>query len=145
MALLSQPAAQEWEIGEEAYGIGWEEAPQAIYDYDADAAGILSLIARERHVPVILMLHPSRCQAGVAEARQLAMYLMHVILQRSLTEIGIFFGRDRTTVGHACAAVEDRRDEPAFEREVRRLERQIGPVSVRLPRWFTEGTRHAGQ
>jgi chromosomal replication initiation ATPase DnaA len=145
MAKLSHSAAQEREIVEEEYGVGWEEAPQAIYDYDADAAGILSLIARERHVPVGLMLHPSRCQAGVAEARQLAMYLMHVVLQRSLTEIGIFFGRDRTTVGHACAAVEDRRDEPAFEREVRRLERKIGPVAMRLPHWFTEGTRHAGE
>ena len=31
--------------------------------------------------------------------------------------------RDRTTVGHACQVVEDRRDEPAFDAFVATLER----------------------
>jgi chromosomal replication initiation ATPase DnaA len=143
MAWQADSVVHDDKNNEENYRLGWEEVQQAIFEFDADAAGILSLIAREKHIPVSLMLHPSRCQAGVAEARQLAMYLMHVILQRSLTEIGIFFGRDRTTVGHACAAMEDRRDDPRFEREMRRLERAIAPVSLHLPRWFTTETRHA--
>lgn len=89
---------------------------------DREVARLVGLVAAERKVPTLLMLHPSRCGAEVAEARQLAMYLMHVILRRSYGEIGRFFGRDRTTVAHACAHIEDLRDSPGFEAEVQRLE-----------------------
>jgi hypothetical protein len=34
----------------------------------------------------------------------------------SLTEVGAMFGRDRTTVAHACLRVEYRRDDPNFDR-----------------------------
>jgi chromosomal replication initiation ATPase DnaA len=57
-----------------------------------------------------------RCDARVAFARQVAMYLAHVALGLSMTRVGALFGRDRTTVAHGCAVVEDRRDEPAFDR-----------------------------
>lgn len=56
-------------------------------------------------------------------ARQIAMYVCHVVLRLSLSQIGRAFGRDRTTVGHACHVVEDRRDDPAFEAFVSALER----------------------
>ena len=59
----------------------------------------------------------------LCHARQIAMYVCHVVLRLSLTEIGRAFGRDRTTVGHACHVVEDRRDDPAFEAFVGALER----------------------
>ncbi|WP_250958450.1 helix-turn-helix domain-containing protein [Rhizobium sp. CG5] len=55
--------------------------------------------------------------------RQIAMYLCHVVLQLSLSEIGLAFGRDRSTVGHACAVVEDRRDNPAMDELLSALER----------------------
>lgn len=48
----------------------------------------------------------------VARARQRAMYLAHVAFGLSLTRVGLGFGRDRTTVRHACARVEDMRDDP---------------------------------
>jgi hypothetical protein len=57
--------------------------------------------------------------------RQIAMYVSHVVLQISLTDIGQVFGRDRTTVGHACAVVEDRRDDAAFDDFVAAVERVI--------------------
>jgi hypothetical protein len=44
------------------------------------------------------------------------MYLAHVAGGLPLTEVGRLFARDRTTVAHACAMVEDRRDDPAFDR-----------------------------
>jgi len=40
----------------------------------------------------------------------------------SLSEVGRNFGRDRTTVAHACACVEDSRDDPRFERVLLCLE-----------------------
>ncbi|MFP5075757.1 helix-turn-helix domain-containing protein [Rhizobium sp. YIM 134829] len=60
--------------------------------------------------------------------RQIAMYLCHVVLQLSLTEIGAAFGRDRTTAGHACNVVEDRRDDPAFDDFVSAVERVVSAV-----------------
>ena len=86
---------------------------------------VIALIAREKHVPIRLLIHPSRCRVGTARARQLAMYLSHVILGRSLSEIGDAFGRDRTTVSHACAVIEDLRHDPAFDEDVSALERHL--------------------
>lgn len=54
---------------------------------------------------------PSRMRLHTAGARQLAMYLCHVLLGMTMTQVGQFFGRDRTTVAYACAQVEDGRDE----------------------------------
>ena len=45
----------------------------------------------------------------------MAMYLAHVAFGLTFTRVGICFGRDRTTVRHACALIEDRRDDPALE------------------------------
>jgi len=55
--------------------------------------------------------------------RQIAMYVCHVALRISLNDIGQAFGRDRTTVGHACGVVEDRRDDPGFDEFVSSVER----------------------
>ena len=37
------------------------------------------------------------------------MYVAHVVLSLNMTDIGRGFGRDRTTVLHACHLVEDSR------------------------------------
>lgn len=86
---------------------------------------VIALVAREKRVPIRLIIHKSRCRPPTARARQLAMYLSHVVLGRSLTEIGGAFGRDRTTVSYACAVIEDMRDDPAFDEEVSALERRL--------------------
>ncbi len=64
----------------------------------------------------------SRGKAPVALARQAAMYLAHVSCGLSLTDVGTIFGRDRTTVAHACAVIEDRRDDPVFDRALELME-----------------------
>lgn len=93
---------------------------------DPAAARLLRLVSRATGVPVDRLRHRSRCTADVAEARQLAMYLMHVVLQRTYEDIGRALGRERTTVSHACAVTEDRRDDPAFEALVATLEAEVG-------------------
>lgn len=55
--------------------------------------------------------------------RQIAMYVCHVALQMRMTTIGEGFGRDRSTVAHACAVVEDRRDDRDFDEFVGAMER----------------------
>ena len=53
------------------------------------------------------------------------MYLAHVTCGATLTEIGILFERDRTTVAHACGVVEDRRDDPDLDCKLDSLERAV--------------------
>jgi chromosomal replication initiation ATPase DnaA len=58
------------------------------------------------------------------------MYLINVKLGRTMTEIGVLFGRDRTTVSHACRVIEDRR-EGAFDRDIEALEDAIDDLDAR--------------
>lgn len=67
----------------------------------------------------------TRRSASVAFARQIAMYLVHVVGGMTLTESGQLFGRDRTTAAHACCIVEDRRDDPSFDKLLERLENSV--------------------
>ena len=63
-----------------------------------------------------------RSTARVALARQLAMYLAHVGLGLPQSGVAEAFGRDRSTVAHACRRIEDLRDDPAFDRQVAQME-----------------------
>lgn len=94
-------------------------------DAEDTHALVLWLVARQQGVPVRMLLHGSRCRAPVALARQIAMYLMHVCLGLSMTDVARRFGRDRTTVAHACARIEDMRDDGVFEARMLRLERAV--------------------
>lgn len=50
------------------------------------------------------------------------MYLAHVVLGLSYSEIGRTFGRDRTTAAHACQLVEERRDDSHTDAVIGALE-----------------------
>lgn len=63
------------------------------------------------------------CRRAHCHVRQVAMYVCHVVLGLSLTDIGRAFGRDRTTVSHACQVVEDRRDDAGYDAFVSAIER----------------------
>lgn len=84
---------------------------------------------------------PSRGLAHVALARQVAMYLAHVVFGLRLSEVGRGFGRDRTTVAHACLVVEDRRDNPTFDRT---LELLVGILYRQRDLAFPEAVEPAG-
>lgn len=73
----------------------------------------------------------TRGRAKVALARQVAMYLAHVGCGMSLTETGRLFARDRTTVAHACNVIEDRRDDPIFDRALDLLEWAVPALTTR--------------
>jgi chromosomal replication initiation ATPase DnaA len=86
------------------------------------------------HLPAASLRHAQRGRRPVARARQTAMYLTHVAFGLSLTRVGICFGRDRTTVRHACALTEDRRDDPALELGLSALEAGLVALNVSLAR-----------
>ncbi len=94
-----------------------------------DGKHIVKLVSEFSNVPYDLFFHQSRCKAQIANARQLAMYLMHVGLGKSMSEVGRFFGRDRTTVSHACALIEDKRDDLEFDEMLCHLEDRLETIS----------------
>ena len=100
-----------------------------------DPAGeaAVALVAAERGLTPALLVQRGRGIARLAEARQLAMYLMHVVEGRLYAEIGRVFGRDRTTVSHACAVIEERREAAAFDEEVGRLEQALTASAMGVP------------
>ncbi len=76
-------------------------------------------------VPAALIAAPWRCRARTARARQLAVYLHHVALGASISACARHFARDRATIRHACARIEDLRDDPRFDHCAARLEQAL--------------------
>jgi chromosomal replication initiation ATPase DnaA len=71
------------------------------------------------------VLSLQRGNAAVAFARQVAAYLCHTAFEMSLARVAIAFGRDRSTVAHACHVIEDRRDEAHFDVWIGSLESML--------------------
>ena len=63
----------------------------------------------------------------IANARQVAMFLMRDMAQMSTTAVGrVFGGRDHTTVMHGCSKVEEgMRSDPQLKRQVEQLKTEI--------------------
>lgn len=76
-------------------------------------------------VPETDILSYERGGAQAAFARQIAMYLCYTGARLSLARVAVAFDRDRSTVAHACRAIEDRRDEPQFEIWISALEEML--------------------
>ncbi len=99
---------------------------------DARASALVRIVSRSFGVTPCEMFHHSRSRAPIAATRQLAMYMMHVVLGRNLTEVGRFFGRDRTTVSHACIRVEDMRDDLEFDKRINQLEHDFEQANCNI-------------
>jgi len=86
-------------------------------------------------VPPEEIIGGARGSANVAFARQVAAYLCHIAFEWSLSRVALAFGRDRSTMAHACHAIEDRREEPQFDLWIGALEamlREAPPSGARL-------------
>jgi len=94
-----------------------------------DAA--IDIIAALFDLPSRELRRAGRSTTDIARVRQIAMYVAHVVLQLSMGEVGRGFGRDRTTVLHACHLVEDLRDDPEFDRIVAMAERVTKAVFLK--------------
>jgi len=67
---------------------------------------------------------------ATSHVRQVAMYVCHVAYSMPMGEVAQAFGRDRSTVGHACRMVEDRRDDRAYDTFVSIVERMASAVHL---------------
>ena len=68
-------------------------------------------VARDYGLDLVTLFAPTRGAPRAAFARQVAMYLVRIGFEVSFETISRVFGRDRTTVSHACHVVEDGRDD----------------------------------
>ncbi len=100
----------------------------------SDCLVVEATVAASFRMPRTLFHAPNRCPAPVAFARQIAMYVAHVWLGLTLTDVGRHFGRDRTTVAHACRVVEDRREDP-------RIDRMLSSIESAVELWRKAGNR----
>jgi chromosomal replication initiation ATPase DnaA len=90
---------------------------------DAVAYAIVERLARLRRVSLRELLQGKRGSENAALTRQAAMYLVHVLLSRPQDTVALMFDRERTTVSHACAVVEQLRDsDAALDADIRRIE-----------------------
>lgn len=83
---------------------------------------IHALVTAAFRLPDDALARSTRSAADIAIARQVAVYIAHVWLGLSLGEVGRRFGRDRTTVAHACRVIEENRDDPDFDRVLNCIE-----------------------
>ena len=81
-----------------------------------------ALVAHVYGIDVKDMRSTKRSNPRAALARQIAMYLSHIVLQMSFTQIGTAFGRNRSTACHALHHVESLRDDPELDRTLVQLE-----------------------
>jgi hypothetical protein len=104
---------------------------------------VIGCVARDFGVAAEILAAPTRGAPRVALARQAAMYLLHVDHALSCETIGRMFGRDRTTVSHACRVIEDSRDDIWLDCRLAALElacngnktsKRSSPQSSRRPR-----------
>jgi len=94
-------------------------------------AVVSGVVAAAFDVSVQDLRSPKRGRAKVALARQVAMYLAHVVLGLTLSDAGHLWGRDRTTAAHACRLIEDLRDEQHFDGLLTILEEMVRTEIVR--------------
>jgi len=84
---------------------------------------VVACVAADFNLDAGALTAATRGSPREAFARQVAMYLAHVGFALSFETIGRCFGRDRTTVAHACRVVEDGRDDIWLDCRLATLER----------------------
>lgn len=99
-----------------------DDRPQVPADFKTVGELVTSVTARAFGVTPESLMVRSRSTADVAYARQVAMYLMHIVFGGTYQETGDQFGRERTTVAYACSLIEDDRDDADFDRKIEVLE-----------------------
>lgn len=87
--------------------------------------GVIDICSALYNVPGRDLRQAGRSSLAVSRIRQIAMYVAHTQLRLKMNEVGQAFGRDRTTVLHACHLIEDMRDDEEFDRILSTTERIV--------------------
>ena len=131
--LKQEPAPAESDEARSVWRIDLETLPPK--DRIAVACdGVIDLAAALFNVSGKELREPGRSALSVSRVRQIAMYVVHCELGLSMRDVGEGFGRDRTTVLHACHLIEDMRDDEEFDGIVARVERVVAMIFRRTGR-----------
>ena len=95
-------------------------AGQAVQSHQAKLA--IAAVSLEFGVTELDLKSPKNQSRHIRFARQVAMYLVHVVYELNHTHIARIFAKDRSTVSHACKVVEDSRDDGVFDLKLIHLE-----------------------
>ncbi len=119
--------AGSWMMGSPSLDLGKVELIESLRNEMRESAALceclIDIVAALFSVSSKELRKAGRTAEPVSRVRQIAMYVAHVILRLTQGEVGRGFGRDRTTVVHACRVIEDMRDDPEFDRVVAMVER----------------------
>lgn len=84
---------------------------------------VINSVALEFGIPTLdIQAGHERGSQNTVMARQVAIYLFHTVFDMNMTRAGRAFHRHATTAKHACAVVEDCRDDPVLNARILRLE-----------------------
>lgn len=89
------------------------------------AANAAKIVAKHYGITTNDIFQPTRGPSRAAFARQLAMYLTNTILGLSINATARAFNRDRRTVSHALALIEDMRSDQSFDEKLKGIEAQL--------------------
>jgi chromosomal replication initiation ATPase DnaA len=91
------------------------------------------VVAHAFCVPLDDIRASSRGAPQAAFARQIAMYLAHIVFSMDMQTVALRFHRDRSTVCHAVQRVEAMRDDPELNRTLGWLEATLRIVAGEYP------------
>ncbi len=97
-------------------------------------AGMTQIVVAHAYgVPLDDIRAPARGAKQAALARQIAMYLAHIVFAMSVSAVARGFRRDPTTVRHAIQRVETMREDPELNRTLGWLEATLLGVAEQRP------------
>ncbi len=83
---------------------------------------VVAAVSLEFGISDTNLVSPEKAGRHLRFARQVAMYLAHIVYELNHTQIGRLFSKDRSTVSHACKVIEDSREDGVFDMKLIRLE-----------------------
>ncbi len=91
---------------------------------------VAAIVAIEFGVASPSLFSKTKGPSHLSFARQVSMYLVHVVYQVNLSRVAKSFCRDRSTVSYACKVIEDCREDPHFDEKLVRLENFLDRAPV---------------
>ncbi|HWA91879.1 MAG TPA: helix-turn-helix domain-containing protein [Rhizomicrobium sp.] len=97
-----------------------------------ERAGIAqAIVAHAYGIELYDMRADTRRDKRAALARQIAMYLCHVVFRMTVHDIAIAFLRSKSTAHHALSRIEELRDDPELDRTLQFLESMLRSATGR--------------
>jgi len=91
---------------------------------------VCAIVSIEFGIPTADLLSRTKGPAHMSYARQVAMYLMHVVFQIRIAGVGRAFGRDPSTASYACRIIEDERENTLFDHKLQILEELLNSTAI---------------